>query len=259
MPRSISPWTVLVHGVPETTAIWTPLVSALEERGVTDIRLLSPPGFGAPLPSDFAAEASDYLGWLIAELDDLRAEDDRPIDIVGHDWGAGHVYGLAAERPDLVRSWVADIAGLLHPDYGWHDAAVAWQQPDVGEQMIEMMVATPVEDRIALFMGFGLPSEIAAELAPALDADMGRAILALYRSAREPELQALADRLAASDHGPGAVITATDDSYVAADLATPVAERLGVPEIRLDGQGHWWMVSDPERAADRLIAFWSGL
>jgi pimeloyl-ACP methyl ester carboxylesterase len=38
---------VLVHGNPETDAIWGPLVDAL---GRDDVVLLSPPGFGAPLP-----------------------------------------------------------------------------------------------------------------------------------------------------------------------------------------------------------------
>ncbi len=40
---------VLVHGNPETDAIWGPLVDAL---GRDDVVRLSPPGFGAPLPDD---------------------------------------------------------------------------------------------------------------------------------------------------------------------------------------------------------------
>jgi pimeloyl-ACP methyl ester carboxylesterase len=38
---------VFVHGNPETTAVWSELVPALRRRGVEDIELLSPPGFGA--------------------------------------------------------------------------------------------------------------------------------------------------------------------------------------------------------------------
>jgi pimeloyl-ACP methyl ester carboxylesterase len=254
-----APRVLLVHGVPETSAIWEPLIAALGRRGVEGSEALSPPGFGAPLPADFAATASDYHGWLVDELERRRVDDDRPIDIVGHDWGAGHVYRLAAERPDLVRSWAADIGGLLHPDYVWHSTATAWQEPEVGEQMIELMVGLPHADRVALFRGLGMPAEMADAVTEGIDADMGRAILALYRSTPESELRALADRLAAADHGPGAIITATNDEYVPAAMATPVADRLGIPEIVLDGQGHWWMVGDPDGAADRLVAFWSGL
>ena len=39
---------VLVHGNPETDAIWGPLVEALARK---DVVRLSPPGFGAPYPT----------------------------------------------------------------------------------------------------------------------------------------------------------------------------------------------------------------
>lgn len=259
MADTTAPTIVFIHGVPETAAIWKPLIASLEQRGLDRTCTLHPPGFGAPLPAGFSATADAYFDWLVRELERLDADGAGPIDIVGHDWGAGHVYRLVAERPDLVRSWVADIAGLLHPDYRWHDMATMFQQPDVGEQVIEAMVGTPLADRVALLTGLGLPDDMAADIAPSINPEMGRAILALYRSAPEPALRALADQLAASDHGPGAVITATDDAYVSADHAGPVAERLGVTELRLEGQGHWWMVSDPDGAADRLAAFWSSL
>ena len=75
---------VLVHGNPETDAIWGPLVDAL---GRTDVVRLSPPGFGAPLPDDFAATYTAYRDWLATEL----ARFPEPVDLVGHDWGGGHV------------------------------------------------------------------------------------------------------------------------------------------------------------------------
>lgn len=258
MSSSASAHVVLVHGVPETAAIWKPLVTALGARGVDNVTTLSPPGFGSPLPADFGASRRDYLGWLVDAVERLAA-DGTPIDIVGHDWGAGHVFGLAAERPDLVRSWSADVAGLLHPDYQWHEAAKMWQQPDVGEEVIGALTGMSLDDRVATFVGLGLPEEMAGDMAPAIDDNMGRAILALYRSAVEPQLNALGDQLAASDHGPAAVITATDDAYVPAEMSGPVSERLGATEIVLEGQGHWWMVGAPELAADRLVEFWSDL
>jgi pimeloyl-ACP methyl ester carboxylesterase len=48
---------VLVHGNPETEAIWNPLVDAL---GRDDVVRVSPPGFGAPLPDDFPATCLAY-------------------------------------------------------------------------------------------------------------------------------------------------------------------------------------------------------
>ena len=74
-----------VHGIPETTAIWGALVDELEIRGVGDIQLLTPPGFGAPVPRGFEPNQSNYCDWLLAELEALGSS----VDLAGHDWGAG--------------------------------------------------------------------------------------------------------------------------------------------------------------------------
>ena len=58
--------TVLIHGNPETDAIWTDLVGELTDRSVTDLVLLSPPGFGAPIPDGCGATQVEYRDWLIA-------------------------------------------------------------------------------------------------------------------------------------------------------------------------------------------------
>ena len=55
------------------------------------------------------------------------------------------------------------------------------------------------------------------------------------------------------------MIIAEDDAYVPADLAESTAADLGASVARLAGQGHWWMLSAPEPAADALAAFWAGL
>ena len=127
---------VFVHGNPETSAIWAPLVAALNDRGVNDVVLLSPPGFGAPVPQNWDATVQEYRTWLVGELEKIGGE----IDLVGHDWGAGHVFSVLAQRADLVRSWAVDCVGLLHPDYVWHDAALGWQTPEVGEQIVAAMI-----------------------------------------------------------------------------------------------------------------------
>jgi len=62
---------VLVHGNPETDAIWGPLVDAL---GRDDVVRLSPPGFGAP-PDAFPATYLAHRDWLEHELEGAAAED----------------------------------------------------------------------------------------------------------------------------------------------------------------------------------------
>lgn len=89
---------VFVDGNPETPAVWGLLLDALATAGVGDVVTLTPPGFGAPLPDGFGASANDYAEWLTAELAALHANDDVEVDLVGHDWGAGHVARVAADR-----------------------------------------------------------------------------------------------------------------------------------------------------------------
>jgi len=247
---------VLVHGNPETADIWGPLIAELANHGVDDVIALSPPGFGAPAPADWAATPAAYVDWLAGELRAI----DGPIDLVGHDWGAGHVIGLAASHPELIRSWVADCGGLLNPDYEWHEAAQGWQTEGVGEEMIAAMLAPSASERAAMFQELtGVGADIALPLAEAFDETMGDCILKLYRAAAQPALRELADRLEVAEPRPCLLVDATADAYVPSTLVPPVAERFGCQVMTLADEGHWWMLAVPQTAAAELATFWHSL
>jgi pimeloyl-ACP methyl ester carboxylesterase len=55
----------------------------------------------------------DYAAWLVAELEAVG----EPVDLVGHDWGGGFTVRVVSLRPDLVRSWVSDAAGVGDVDF----------------------------------------------------------------------------------------------------------------------------------------------
>ena len=244
---------VLVHGNPETAAIWGPLVDVLDR---TDVITLSPPGFGAPVPDGFGATADEYAAWLVAELEAVG----RRVDLVGHDWGAGHVMRIAVERPDLIRSWVVDIAGCFAPDYVWHDMAQVWATPGAGEEMVAGMATLPVEERAAMFESLGMTPDVARSVAAANDDAMGRCILALYRSAVQPYMIRFGERLGAAAARPGLVIIATEDEYTGGEeRARWGAGEAGAKVAVLQGLGHWWMLQDPKAGAAALEDFWAGL
>ena len=52
-------------------------------------------------------------------------------------------------RPELVRSWVTDAAGLTQPGFEWHDIAKLWQTPGEGEAFFEAQLAMSLDDRTA--------------------------------------------------------------------------------------------------------------
>jgi pimeloyl-ACP methyl ester carboxylesterase len=244
---------VLVHGNPETDAIWDSLVEVL---GRDDVVRLSPPGFGAPLPADWSATYLDYRDWLEGEL----AGFDDPVDLVGHDWGGGHVINVMMHRPELVRSWSSDIVGVFDPDYVWHDMAQVWQTPGEGEAMVEAMMGGSVQDRTEQLVGLGITNQIAAKMATGQGPEMGRAILQLYRSAAQPALAEAGRELDKAAARPGLCLLASEDHYVGSDeMRRRSAERAGARTEVLDGLGHWWMVQDPSRGAAALTRFWDSL
>lgn len=240
---------VFVHGVPETAAIWRKVQAALD-RPSTAVSL---PGFGCPRPDGFGATKDDYASWLADEL----AAIGEPVDLVGHDWGAGLTYRIATARPDLLRSWVADVGNIAHPDYTWHDLARIWQAPGDGEAFFEAQASTPPEDRVPMFEAMGVPADDALEMASAGDPTMGACILALYRSA-VPNPHA--------DWGPwgttavpGMVLHPTADPFSDEALSADTARMLGARWEALDGAGHFWPYQAPEAAAAVLERFWSSI
>ena len=247
---------VFVHGNPETSAVWSLLVLELKKRGVDNIVLLTPPGFGAPTPAGWGGTMREYRDWLIAELEAIGGD----IDLVGHDWGAGHVFGVLAERPDIARTWAADCAGLMHADYQWHDAAQGWQAPELGEQMVAGMVAMPDDQFVDAFSGLGMTREIAADVKSHINDEMARCILALYRDAAQPALVPIGKQFASARPKNGLVIIAEDDHYAGTlETMTAVANSVGAEVAVLSGVGHWWMCQRPDLGADMLMAHWASL
>ena len=90
--------------------------------------------------------------------------------------------------------------------------------------------------------------------------EMGRCILALYRSAAQPKMSEWGAELAAAERRPGLVIIASEDHYTGGEaLARRSAERFGAQVAVLPGLGHWWMLQDPAAGAKVLADFFATL
>jgi len=244
---------VFVHGNPETSAIWSLLVNELHKNGISKIVLLSPPGFGAPTPKGWGATVVEYRDWLLNELDKI----DTPIDLVGHDWGAGHVFGALATRPNFVRSWATDCGGLIHPDYQWHDAAQGWQTPEIGEKMVAGIVAMSADQFADYFSSLGMTREIASQVKKNVNDEFARCILGLYRDAAQPAMAKLGELFAAANPPNGLVIFADKDNYAgSAEQVHQVAAGVNAKVANIPDAGHWWMIERPALAASILIKHW---
>jgi pimeloyl-ACP methyl ester carboxylesterase len=242
--------TVFVHGVPETASLWDGVRARIDRESVS----LSLPGFGSPRPDGFGATKDDYAAWVVDELERL----DGPIDLVGHDWGAIIATRIATTRSELLHSWVVDVANVFHRDYVWHEFAQLWQTPGQGEEFMDSQLGVTGDERGEVFIGFGVPEAEARELGQALDYTMSRAILDLYRSAVPNAAKDWGADIKQSS-APGLLVVPTEDPFGDETLSRELAQQVGASVERLDGLGHWWMLQDPDRAADLLVEFWKSV
>ena len=212
---------VLVHGVPETETLWDDFRGNLRGR---EVITLSAPGFGAPAADSFAGTSDDYVAWLVDQLQRI----DGPIDVLGHDWGGGHVFRAVAAR--LLSSFVGDgHRWLLRPSYVWHEIAQTWQTPGAGEALIEQRKSIPATDVVQGYMSRGMSEGAAASCAAARSDAMGRCILALYRSAAQPRMAEWGADVAGLRTREGLIIIPTGDVYTAARPSLDAQPSVPVP------------------------------
>jgi hypothetical protein len=238
---------VLVHGVPDTTALWSRLIPHLGDRAIVTHAL---PGFGVDAPTGFGGTRDDQVDHLIAAIERVGA----PVDLVGHDWGALLVQRVAALRPDLLRT-LAFGSGPLDDAYVWHETAQAWQTPEVGEAFMDGVLALSPAERTAILEAGGADPDLAAEQAAAWDRRMSDAILTLYRSAIDPG--SVWHQLDAPVGCPTLVLWGGADTYAPPEFGARVADRIGADLVVFDGCPHWWPWSRAEEVADLLTACWS--
>lgn len=241
---------VLLHGVPETDALWARLAAYLPDP----VEVLRLPGFAEAPPTGFGCTKDEYASWLAEQL----SQHAEPVHLVGHDWGAPLALQVAATRPELVRSWVVDATYAMHEDYRWHALARVWQTRGLGEAFWLAYVRGSRAFAARPYRRFGLSAEDADIVAGMANPHMARSVVRLYRSAL-PNLHAHWGDLASAAAVPGLVIDAGEDTFGSSAQAHEVAERLGARVETYPDLGHWWAMQDPRRAAQTLRTFWASL
>lgn len=108
---SRGPGLILLHGNPETSAMWEPLIAPAAAAGYRviayDQRGYSP---GARPEGVEAYRVDQTLGDVLAVADAAGFED---FHLVGHDWGCVVGWIVAVQHPERVRSWTG--LSIPHP------------------------------------------------------------------------------------------------------------------------------------------------
>jgi len=249
---------LLLHGFPDSSHLWRNQIPALIGTGM---RAIAPDlrGFGE---SDRPEPVEDYaiarsVADMVAVLDALDVE---RAHVVGHDWGAGLAWALAAYVPARVDRLVVMSVGhpntLRRPsieqrEKGWYQ--LLFQFTGVAEALIQ-------RDDWKLFREM---------LGDAVDreryiADLARpgaltAGLNWYRANATPKQELERTRpfpaVAAATMG----IWSSGDNYLTEESMLGSAEHVTGPwrYERVEGAGHWLQLDAPERINELLLDFLS--
>jgi pimeloyl-ACP methyl ester carboxylesterase len=244
---------VFVHGLPETSEIWSPLREILDRDSVA----VALPGFGTAGPEGFKATKDAYADWLAEILN--RFND--PVDVVGHDVGALLTMRVASGLDAPLRSWTVDVAEIFHPRFAWPERVQNLQTPGVGEEMLRIAREVDADDpqsTASRLIGAGVPRELARVIGAAHDEVMSRSILDFYRSAAPNVAAGWWNDIMGPTRSRGLVLLLPDPPEIEA-MSLTVAERLGAETARLDDLNHCWMAEAPEVVAPVLERFWASL
>ena len=109
---------VLVHGFPDTQAVWEPLVRLLHDRHGLSVVTYDVRGAGASTaPPDRAGYRTERLvDDVVAVLDAVRPGG-RPAHLVGHDWGSVQLWDavIAADSDPRLRGRIASFTSIAGP------------------------------------------------------------------------------------------------------------------------------------------------
>lgn len=189
------PPVLLLHGVPETSAMWRDLLPELAGDRV----VLAPDLKGL---GDSEARGPYDTRTLVRELVALvRSEVSGPVDVVGHDWGGSLAVMMATGEPDFAHRLVVLNAPFREVDYSraWH--MLLFSAPALPEALFSLgrREAVSVMLRSGWRSRHPLDAEIAEHYRAAYAApDRMAAMLAYYRGATRPRLRRRAERFLAN-------------------------------------------------------------
>lgn len=243
---------VFLHGNPGSGADWDGLLTRV--GGFARAIAWDAPGFGqADKPRDFPHTVDGHAAYVAGALDALGVE---RAHLVMHDFGGAWGLAWAVAHPERFASAVLVDTGAL-VGYRWHRLARVWQTPVVGE--LFMAATTRPAFRAILGIGnpSGLPRGFLDRMYNDFDRDTRRAVLRLYRSARD--IGDFSRRLSTSLkplRRPALVVWGEHDPYLPVvhawrqDVAFPDAE------VRIfHHSGHWPFVDAPADCAALVAGF----
>lgn len=247
---------LLLHGFPDSSRLWRHQIPALVGAGM---RVIAPDlrGFGE---SDKPEAVEEYaiarsVADMVAVLDALGV---KRTNVVGHDWGAGLAWALAAYLPASVERLV--VMSIGHPntlrqpsieqrERGWYQ--LLFQFTGVAEELIKRDdwkllrdVLGDAQDRDRYIAELARPGALTAGLN-------------WYRANASPRQELERTTPFPAVDVPTMGIWSSGDAYLTEEGMLGSAEHVTGPwrYERIEGAGHWLQLDAPERINELLLDF----
>ena len=247
---------LLLHGFPETSASWEPIMEALAAEGYRAVAV-DQRGYSA------GARPPEVTDYAVAHLvDDVYAiADELGIDefhVVGHDWGSVVAWSVAGRDPARVRSLTALSVG--------HPLAFAAARADASgdqaerSQYMDFFRSAGSEDQIlandaafyrTIFTGSGITEEQVEEYLSVLGTPEALgAALNWYRAMDE-----VSPDSAATIEVPTLVIWSTGDGALGREQAVGSEQYVsgGFTYVELPDVTHWIPTQAPDAVVEALL------
>ena len=244
---------LLLHGFPERASHWHDVSTLLHGHG---LRTLAPDQRGYSPRARPAGRLSYRLSRLVGDAAALVERYGAPVHVVGHDWGAAVAWGLAAARPDLVRTLTtvsvphptAFARSLVTSDQALRSWYVLAVQPP---GLVELLARTVPGALPAMLRQTGLSAAEAARFRREI-VDYGAlpGALGWYRA-----LPFGSDLPVGPVRVPTTHVWSDGDAALARRGADLTAAHIRAPyELRiLRGVSHWVPTQAPEALADAVL------
>ena len=245
-----------MHGSPGSATDWAHLLPRLAKSRIRSVAF-DVPGFGHA--SDTWGQSRElsvgarFFGAMMRRLGVAR------VHLVGHDIGG--VVGLewASHRPRALRSATLVDSGLML-GFRQHQLAQISRTPGLGEAFWMGMNRETWRAGMQNGQKRPLPDWFTDRLYDDLDRETRCAIIDIYRSAEESEIQAAAERharvFARWRKRPALVIWGADDPYIPAAMAE--RQRRGFPAASVhifQESGHWPFVDHRVQTRRLIVRF----
>jgi len=239
---------VCVHGFPESSRMWEPLMSKLAAAGR---RSVAPDLYGLGDSSDDSPATFEHN--LEAFTEFVAKQDLGPAVLVVHDWGGFVGLAWACDHPEDVTALVISDTGFFS-DGKWHGMADAIR----GDQGEAVVAAIDHDGFAALLRSAGDAFDgdaIAAYWKPYEEGRGQRTTLDFYRSMDFEKLEPWQGKLAQLGV-PALILWGADDEFAPIAGARRLQREIpGSKLVAFDGVGHFVFDEEPERSAAEVLAF----